>query len=68
MALPNCSLIHDSWIEGAKSSAEKLFTGAGAELNMAVMSCTLERVQMYNILYKSEDYDIFIRSLVEKKS
>ena len=45
------------WIEGAKTSAEKIFTGAGAELNMAVMSCTLERVQMYNILYKSEDFE-----------
>ena len=45
------------WIEPAQCSVEGIYTGAEAELNMAVMSCTLERVQMYNIMYKPESFE-----------
>ena len=45
------------WIESAQCSVDSVYTGAAADLNMAVMSCTLERVQMYNILYKPEEFE-----------
>ena len=45
------------WIEPADCSVEGIYTGPAADLNMAVMSCTLERVQMLNILYKPEEFE-----------
>ena len=39
------------WIKDASVKAESVYTGPASELNMYVMNCTLERVQMLNILY-----------------
>ncbi len=45
------------WITGAKITAEKTYTGGTAEIDMNTMSCTLERVQMLNILYMPEPFE-----------
>lgn len=42
------------WIENGTVETETEFTGESFALNMLTMSCTLERVQMLNILYKPE--------------
>ncbi len=39
------------WIVDASVKTESAYTGPTSELNMYTMSCTLERVQMFNILY-----------------
>jgi hypothetical protein len=38
------------WIKDAQIKTETAFSGQSAELDMLSMSCTLERVQMYNIM------------------
>ena len=45
------------WIENAAVETETSFTGDAADLNMVAMSCTLERVQMWNILYRSDSFE-----------
>ncbi len=45
------------WIESAAVETESIYTGPTAELDMCAMSCTLERVQMLNILYRSEYFE-----------
>lgn len=45
------------WIENAAVEAESTYTGPTAELDMCAMSCTLERVQMLNILYQSDYFE-----------
>ncbi len=44
------------WITDAKVELKTKYTGPSAELNMYCMSCTLERVQIYNIMYRSESF------------
>ena len=44
------------WITDAAVTTEEKYTGPQAELNMQAMSCTLERVQMLNIIYKGEEF------------
>ncbi len=39
------------WITDASFITDALYVGETADLNMMVMSCTLQRVQMYNIIY-----------------
>ncbi len=45
------------WITGAQVSPKQIYTGETAEIDMRSMSCTLERVQMYNVMYRSEDFE-----------
>lgn len=45
------------WITDAAVETETEYTGAQEEINMLAMSCTLERVQMSNILYQSEAFE-----------
>ncbi len=45
------------WISGAKVETLERYTGPQEELNMQAMSCTLERVQMLNILHRSEEFE-----------
>ena len=45
------------WITGAQVSTKQIYTGETAEIDMRSMSCTLERVQMYNVMYRSEDFE-----------
>ena len=42
------------WIEKAAVETNTKYTGEVFDLDMCAMSCTLERVQMLNILYKPE--------------
>lgn len=44
------------WIEKASLQTETVYTGESAEVNMRAMSCTLERVQMLNILAKPDRF------------
>ena len=45
------------WITDAAVETEAEYTGSQEEINMFVMSCTLERVQMFNILYMPEAFE-----------
>ena len=45
------------WITDAAVGTETEYTGAQEEINMLAMSCTLERVQMLNILYRPEAFE-----------
>lgn len=45
------------WIKDADVSTVKTYTGAAAELHMLAMSDTLERVQVLNIMYRSEAFE-----------
>ena len=45
------------WITDVTITTEAKYTGAQAELNMQAMTCTLERVQMLNILYRPEAFE-----------
>ena len=45
------------WITDAAVETEAEYTGHQEEINMFVMSCTLERVQMLNILYRPEAFE-----------
>ena len=45
------------WITDASVETEALYTGERADVNMRALSCTLERVQMLNILYKPELFE-----------
>ncbi len=44
------------WITDAAVETEARYDGVQEEINMLVMSCTLERVQMLNILYRPETF------------
>ena len=44
------------WISDAQIKLKTEYTGPSVELNMYCMSCTLERVQIYNIMYHSEAF------------
>ena len=44
------------WIRDAKCELETDYSGQTADLDMAAMSCTLERVQMINIMNKKESF------------
>ena len=45
------------WIQDAALETVTRYTGDAVELNMCTMSCTLERVQMYNILYLPDAFE-----------
>ncbi len=45
------------WIRDAKVTAETRYTGQAADIAMDTMSCTLERVQMLNILYHPDVFE-----------
>ena len=45
------------WITGAAVETETAYSGAQDEINMLAMSCTLERVQILNIQYRSEAFE-----------
>ena len=45
------------WIKDASFSTKQTYGGESASLDMAAMSCTLERVQMYNVMYKPEEFE-----------
>ena len=45
------------WIEGAACATDQAYGGESAALDMAAMSCTLERVQMYNVLHAPEEFE-----------
>ena len=51
------SALDDYWIRDAKVTTETEYIGKAAEINMATMSDTLERVQMTNIRYKKESFE-----------
>ncbi len=44
------------WITDAGIDIRTRYTGGNEEIDMYTMSCTLERVQMFNILYKPEAF------------
>ena len=44
------------WITDAHTELITEYKGPSAELNMYCMSCTLERVQIYNIMYRSDSF------------
>ena len=44
------------WIKDAHTELKTEYSGSAAEINMYCMSCTLERVQIYNIMYRSEAF------------
>ena len=45
------------WIKDAEITTVTAYTGQTAELNMLTMSDTLERVQMLNIMYRSDSFE-----------
>jgi len=45
------------WIVDASVKTESTYTGPTSEINMYTMSCTLERVQMLNILYVPASFE-----------
>ena len=45
------------WIADAAVETETAYTGAQDDINMLAMSCTLERVQILNIQYRSEAFE-----------
>ncbi|MBR5109194.1 MAG: hypothetical protein IK099_03280 [Clostridia bacterium] len=45
------------WIKDAEITTVTAYAGQTADLNMLAMSDTLERVQMYNIMYRAEYFD-----------
>ena len=45
------------WIKDASIETVTQYTGSATEINMYAMSCTLERVQMLNILYHPEAFE-----------
>ena len=45
------------WITDVTVTTEAKYTGPQEELNMQAMTCTLERVQMLNILYRPEAFE-----------
>lgn len=45
------------WLENAAVQTEMAYTGRLTDLNMRAMSCTLERVQMFNILYVPDQFE-----------
>ncbi len=45
------------WITDAAVETETAYAGAQEEINMLTMSCTLERVQMFNILYRPKTFE-----------
>ena len=51
------SALDGYWITDAAVEAETEYTGVQEEMNMLAMSCTLERVQMFNILYRPEAFE-----------
>ena len=44
------------WITDVTVETETEYSGRQEEINMRAMSCTLERVQMFNILYRPEEF------------
>ena len=49
--------LDDYWIVDATVETEKEYAGPQEELNMQALSCTLERVQILNILYRPEYFE-----------
>lgn len=45
------------WIASAGVTTVTKYTGQAPEIDMCSMSCTLERVQMYNLMYKPEFFE-----------
>lgn len=45
------------WITDAQVSSQTEYTGPSAERDMLAMSCTLERVQMYNIISHADVFE-----------
>jgi hypothetical protein len=45
------------WIVDAEVLPQQVYTGDTAEIDMRSMSCTLERVQMYNVMYRSDSFE-----------
>ncbi len=45
------------WITDVTVETETGYAGPQEEINMLVMSCTLERVQMFNILYRPQAFE-----------
>ena len=53
----NDDALDDYWIKDAQISVNSAYSGKQADLNMLAMSDTLERVQILNIMYRSEQFE-----------
>lgn len=49
--------LDDYWITDAAVETESAYTGPQEDINMFAMSCTLERVQIMNIMYRYEAFE-----------